>query len=501
MKPPSPEASVTRTMKPRNLEDIYPLSPMQRGMLFHSLLAPSSGTYFNQTVLDLEGPLDVLHFERSWQCVVGRHALLRTSFRWEELTEPVQIVYRHVDLPVARHDWSGLAPDQQRSRLRAMLAEDRRLSFDLSCAPLMRLAVANLGEDRHRVVWSRHHLLLDGWSQVLVLREVFSVYETLYRGGDVSDAEEHLLPTPSPYRNYIDWLGTRDPAQAERFWSEHFGGVSAPAPLPSVGAPHEPGGAYTNDRSEELLLSEEYSAELTAFVRRHELTTGTLFQAVWSLLLGHFSSTEDVVFGVTVSGRPPELPNVESMIGLFINTLPARVQMNPAAVLRDWLGELHRLQGMLRRYDYSALVDIHGWSGLPRDRPLFESLVVVGNYPVDRAGLDQSSVRIRNVTSHVQNSFPLTLRITPGPRVLIQILYDGRRIDETWARSAPARIASVLMWITTHPGARIDDLYAWLDAWERDREIRRHQDARASSVRKLKARSRSSQATDREPAP
>jgi hypothetical protein len=488
-------------MKPKNLDDIYPLSPMQRGMLFHSLLAPSSGTYFNQTVLDLEGPFDVAQFQRSWRYVIGRHALLRTGFRWEDLTEPVQIVYRDVDLPLFCHDWTGLAPDRQRECLRGLLAEDRRRSFDLRRAPLMRLAVVDLGVDAHLVVWSRHHLLLDGWSQVLVLREVFSIYEALCREEDLTDAEERLLPVPSSYRSYIDWLGERNYGEAERFWKDFFEGASGPTPLPTVDSPREPGGACTNDRSEELRLSAEDTARLTAFVRRHGLTTGTLFQAAWGLLLGHFSRAEDVLFGVTVSGRPPELPNVESMVGLFINTLPARVRMTPRDVLLPWLCELHRNQAALRRYDYSALVDIHGWSGMARDRPLFESLVVIGNYPVNTAGLDESTLTLRNITSYVQNSFPLTLRITPGPRLLIQVLYDSRRIDETWCRSAPARISSVLKWMTAHPDARLDALFAWLDGWERDREIRRKQEARASSVRKLNARSRSPHASDTQPAP
>ncbi|MGH9361757.1 MAG: condensation domain-containing protein, partial [Thermoanaerobaculia bacterium] len=195
-----------------NIEGLYRLSPVQQGMLFHTLAAPESGVYFEQFSLGYGDGFDPDAFTSAWQRVVDRHPMLRTSFLWEDLEEPVQVVHRQVELPVDRQDWRGLSPGEQQERLRAFLAADRRSGFDLTRPPLLRLGLIRTGEQEHRVVWGYHHLLLDGWSAGLVMREVSALYRE-ETGGEAARLERRR-----PYKDYVDWLLGQDLAAAEAYW-------------------------------------------------------------------------------------------------------------------------------------------------------------------------------------------------------------------------------------------------------------------------------------------
>jgi len=365
-------------MDTRNIKDIYPLSPMQQGMLFHSLYDPESGMYFEQSSWTLRGDLDVPAFERAWRRVVERHSALRTAFLWEELDEPLQVVCRQVELELEEQDWRGFDESEQQSRLEVFLSHDRERGFGLDKAPLMRLALIRLDDNAYHFVWSHHHLLLDGWSQPILFQEVFGFYEAFSQGQDLH------LPPPRPYRDYIAWLQQQDGAETEAFWRRTLQGFTAPTPLtvegilekevgePDAGLAKE-GEGYASQRA---LLPAETMEALQTLARQNQLTLNTLVQGSWALLLSRYSGEEDVIFGATVSGRPPDLPGAETMVGLFINTLPVRVQIKPEATTLEWLKELQAKQAKLRQYEHSFLVDVQGWSDVPRDLPLFESLLV-----------------------------------------------------------------------------------------------------------------------------
>jgi NRPS condensation-like uncharacterized protein len=291
------EQTLTR-LPARDVEDIYPLSPLQQGLLFHTLQAPESGVYFEQLSAVLGGDLEVASFKRAWQKVLERHALLRTAFYWEELSEPLQVVHRQVELPWVEEDWRGLSPNEQQGRFEAFLEADRGRGFELGQAPLMRGALLRVAEDAHQFVWSFHHLLLDGWSLPLVLKEVLAYYEA-YCGG-----RELQLGSPRPYRDYIVWLQRQDLAQAEGFWREALQGMTAPTPLPigrSEGGLGERAPRYA-ERG--LRVSAAVTGRLQALARAHRLTLNTLVQGAWALLLSRYSGEEEVLFGATVSGRP-----------------------------------------------------------------------------------------------------------------------------------------------------------------------------------------------------
>jgi amino acid adenylation domain-containing protein len=426
-------------MSKRNIEAVYPLSPMQQGMLFHSLYAPKSGVYFEQLSAKLRGELDFAAFERAWQRVMDRHAILRTAFVWKNLDRMLQVVHRHVPLSLEQKDWRGLPRNEQQTRLEAFLEADRARGFDLSRAPLMRLTLLRTADDAYHFVWSHHHVLLDGWSLPLLLKEVFAFYEAFCHGQDLR------LETPRPYRDYINWLQGQDMAKAEAFWREQLVGFSAPTPLTVDRAPESVPEREERYDELEIWLSVETTDALGALARRHRVTLSTLVQGAWALLLSRYSGEEDVVFGATVSGRPAELADVESMIGLFINTLPVRVRIPSDLAVSGWLEALHAQLADVRQYEYSSLAQIQGWSAVPRGMPLFESILVFENYPVDASlGERTWSLEIEDVRSIEQTNYPLNFVCGPGERLSLKIAFDCRRFHTDTIRRMLGHLGTLL---------------------------------------------------------
>ena len=358
-----------------NVEDIYRLTPTQTGMLYHTLSEP--GAYVEQLSWELHGPLDRDALAGAWLMVVDRHAALRTSFHWESAAEPVQIVRRQIPVRLDALDWGDASEEEVERRLRQFLASDRERGFELSTAPLMRLTLIGLGEGKHRFVWTHHHLLLDGWSMPIILKEVFAFYDTLSTG------REPQLESPRPYRDYVAWTAAQDLAEAERFWRARVGDFDSPTPLP--GAQPAPDEAAHTPADVSRRVPDEVADALGELARRTHVTLGTLLHGAWALLLSRYAGSEEVLFGSTVAGRPSDLPGVDSMVGLFINTLPVRVRVEPAEALLPWLVRLHEAQSEARQYEHAPLRLIQSWSGVGGGAPLFESVLVIENYPVGNA--------------------------------------------------------------------------------------------------------------------
>ncbi|HYO99132.1 MAG TPA: amino acid adenylation domain-containing protein, partial [Pyrinomonadaceae bacterium] len=338
-------------------------------------------------------------------------------------------VRRSVRLPFAQEDWRALPAAEQDARLRAYLTADLRRGFDLSKAPLMRIALLQFSADTYQFVWSYHHLMLDGWCIPLVLREVFAFYEAFSRGQSFAPAR------PRPYRDYIEWLRRQDLTKAESFWRQTLQGFDAPTPLPAIRAFDRTDNGAGRQEEEgygerEILLTADTTAALQTFARSHGLTLNTLVQGAWALLLGRYGGERDVVFGVTVAGRPAELAGVEAMVGLFINTLPLRVKVDGGQELLAWLKALQEQQTELRQYEYSPLVQVQGWSDVPRGLPLFESLLVFENYPVDASFRQQlAQLSVSNIQKVERTNYPLNLLVVPGAELLLRFSYDRRRFD------------------------------------------------------------------------
>jgi amino acid adenylation domain-containing protein/non-ribosomal peptide synthase protein (TIGR01720 family)/FkbM family methyltransferase len=437
------------------VEDIYPLVPLQQGMLFHTLYAPESGAYFKQIIFTLRGDLDIPAFQRAWQHLADRHASLRTAFVWEGLATPVQVVHRHMLLPWELQDWRGLAPGEQAERLAQYLAADRRRGFVLSQAPLIHLTLLQTAADTYQFIWSQHHLLMDGWSVPLVLNEAMQCYVAFTRG------QTPQLAPPLLYRDYIAWLQRQDQTQAETFWRRELRGFRAATQLRVERAAGTAPGQADDYAEQSLTLAPDATSALQVLARRHGLTLNTLVQGAWLLLLHHYSGSDDLVFGATVAGRPPELAGSASMVGLFINTLPVRVRYTPHAPLLPWLRALQDQQLDLRQHAYSPLVQIQGWSSVPRGQPLFESIVVFENYPIDRtdrALAEHPDLTIQNVRSGERMGFPLTLLALPGPTLALWISYACQRFADATVQRMLAHLQTLLRGIVAQPARRLADV-------------------------------------------
>ncbi|HWG91861.1 MAG TPA: amino acid adenylation domain-containing protein, partial [Candidatus Thermoplasmatota archaeon] len=408
----------------REVEDLYPLSPLQEGMLFHALLHPRNDPYLQQVRFLLTGPLDAARFREAWEGAVARHAILRTSFVWEKVPAPLQMVRSRVPLPLDVLDWSGEDREEQQRCLETFLEADRDRGLDLAAAPLQRLTLLRLGPREHCLVWTHHHILLDGWSTALLLQEVFTRYDALLAGKALS------LPPARPYAEHVRRLRQQDPSESEAYWRETLRGFQAPTPLAvhleraSLG---EPRGSVAET---EVGLDEPLAAALEAVARKHRLTLNTMVEGAWALALSRYSGEEDVVFGTTVSGRPADLEGVEGMVGLFINTVPVRVRLPPETALVSWLQELQARQVEMRRHEHTPLPRTQALSDVPPGTPLFESLYVFENYPVEqREASGDDRLVLRSVTAEARTNFPLTLIAGPGPnaRLVLKAAFDATR--------------------------------------------------------------------------
>ncbi|MCC5602613.1 condensation domain-containing protein [Nostoc favosum] len=401
--------------KRQNIENIYPLSPMQQGMLFHTLLTPQAGVYVPQVCLNLEGKLDVNAMQAAWHEVIKNHAVLRSAFYWEQRDEPFQVVFRQVEFPWTFLDWRELSSEEQKARLEEFLEGDRYEGFDLKQPPLMRFALIKLAESQHTLIWTQHHLILDGWSSALVIQQVFQHY---YHSPS-------RYSNPRPYGEYIAWLQQQDQAAAKTFWQKQLQGFITPTSLPISQKLRT---TQPSLQEEMRSLNPDQTATVQTWVKQHQLTLNTLLQGAFALLLSRYCNTTDVVFGATSSGRPATLPGIQSMVGLFINTLPVRVQVSPQANLVEWLQKLQAQQAESWQYEYTSLLEIQEWSELPRGTSLFESILVFENYPVDTSGVQgNQDLRIVNIQSIEWTNFPLTLLVSVGNKLSVKLKYDRNR--------------------------------------------------------------------------
>jgi amino acid adenylation domain-containing protein/non-ribosomal peptide synthase protein (TIGR01720 family) len=434
------------------VEDVYPLAPLQSGMLFHTLYTPGSEIYFEQLTATLRGALDVPAFTRAWQLVLDRQPVLRTAFAWEGLRRPLQIVRRGVEIPWTLEDWRD--DPEAEARFRSSVAADQERGFDVGRAPLLRLALIRTGEAEHRLLWSFHHLLFDGWCFSILFREVFTAYEAFRRG------EAPLLEPVRPYRDYLAWLERQDPAQSEAFWRRRLAGIDAATPVP-FDEPDAPAGrAVTDFREVEILLPAPQARALAGVAQEGGLTLNTLVQGAWALLLARWSGRREVVFGAVAAGRPPELPGVESMVGLFINTLPVRAEIEAEEPVLAWLRRLQQEQVEQRAFEWSPLSDVQRWSEVPPGAPLFHSLLVFENYPIDPSiGEHLGELQIGDVRVSERSNYPLTLAVVARDELLLRLGFDARVAPET-AERILGQLEAVLAGFAADPGRTLGSLPA-----------------------------------------
>jgi len=394
----------------RDVEDVYPLTPMQAGMVFHGLSQGDQGVYFEQVSFVLDGVTDSAALHAAWQHVVDHTPVLRSRIAWHGVPEPLQVVRERVTLPVTH-----VGPVD----LETLLARDHAEGIDLGQAPLTRVTIARLSATEVRVLWTFHHVLLDGWSVFAVLSDVFSAYAG------------RALPRRPPFRDYLHWLANQDVSAAEAHWRRVLDGFEAPTRLPYD---HRPARVHSS-RSAAWLpveLTDAESDRLYAFARHNRLTVNAVLQGAWALALSRYSGRSDVCFGATVSGRPAELAGSDASTGIFINTLPARVDATGPVL--DWLREVQAAQAESRRFDYVSLGDIARWSGLPNP---FDSIMVFENYPINAEVAEAQGLRLRELRANETTNYPLSIVVSPRERLFVEFGYDPELFEpETVARLA-----------------------------------------------------------------
>ncbi|MFN8178108.1 MAG: non-ribosomal peptide synthase/polyketide synthase [bacterium] len=425
-----------------SVEDVLPVTPMQEGMLFHHLRADAD-PYVAQITLQLAGDVDLDALARAWRLAVDAHAALRTEFAWDDEDAPVQRVRRRAALPVEVHD-AREAPDVERV-VEGVEGAARRRGFDVSCAPLARVDLVRTGRESATVVFTHHHLLLDGWSLPLVLETVLSAYDRLSTGRPAAPRRTRAS------RPYAEWLASRDPRAAERFFRRALAGFTALTPAPGAVAPRA--GAPTGGG----VVSAPAPADLEARARALGLTPSTVVQAAWALVLAACSGERDVVFGATSSGRPADVEGIESAVGLFINTLPLRARIEPSTTARAWMHALQRDGAELRTWEFASLAAVQRCAETPPNTPLFETLLVFENYPLDVAALRRrESFTVSGVRLHEETNYPLTIVMsaTEGLRAI----YDRARYDEPAVRLVLARLSTALEGLLAAPDAALGDV-------------------------------------------
>ncbi|MDP9968765.1 non-ribosomal peptide synthase protein (TIGR01720 family), partial [Variovorax paradoxus] len=429
-----------------SLEDILPPSSLQSGLLFHALYdqgQTDADAYVVQLAFELNGVLDPAILRAAANALLQRHANLRACFLHQDLNEPVQVIAREVTPPWSEFDLTALDTEAQNAELTRLQEEDRVRPFDPTRAPLLRFVLIRLAPDQARFIFTSHHILLDGWSMPILLRELFSLY--------ASKGDPRTLPPVAPYRNYLGWLKHQDRTAAEHAWQTAFAGLQEPTKL-------IPTSRASSGRQEMISfnLPQELTEALGQRVRQHALTLNTLMQGAWGALLGRLTGREDVVFGITVSGRPPELQGIEGMVGLFINTLPLRFQFRSSEPFVQALSRLQDEQSSLIAHQHLGLSDIQRIAGFSS---LFDTHFVFENYPFNpnarQASYDGLKVAPASANGGDTTHYPLSLVVVPGARLQLRVGYRPDLFDRATVERLAARLQRMLAAIAADPAQPI----------------------------------------------
>ncbi|MBA4143018.1 MAG: amino acid adenylation domain-containing protein [Nitrosospira sp.] len=461
------------------IEDVYPLSPTQEGMLFHTLETAADGTglYVNQLSVEVDG-LDPQRFTRSWQVMVARHPVLRTGFLWEAgLARPLQIVFKKADPPVSHLDWRGL--DRLELRIAEYAEEELKREFDFLVPPLARLALIRLAEDRYQLIWTRHHILLDAWGDSVLISEWLRSYDG------------QGLSTAGPdYGHYVRWLAKQDVQMTRAFWQAELAGVEGPTLLSQ--ATSRAGKRNEQDMRSGFTqiytrLSLEETSQLKAFAQGQQVTLNTVVQAAWALLLQRYTGKDTVVFGATVAGRPPSLSKADEILGMFINTIPVPVERRSDLTTGEYLGLLQKTNARLREHEHASLADIQRWAGSP-GRPLFDSIVVFENYPIDEAmrGNELYGVHFGEIEGKGLTGYAMDLAVVVGDTLEIEYCYGRNDFSDEFVLDLRRHMEFLMRKIMSHPQRPVGEL-GWMERRELDNLFSLGRNAQGADPRTLAA--------------
>lgn len=464
-------------MKAENIQDIYELSSIQQGILFHCINDPKSGFYFVQKLFTLNGNLNFAAFDRAWKRVIDRHPSLRTGFYWEDINKPLQVVYQQVKVPIEQQDWRGLDTLEQQQQLNLLMKEDLNRGFDLAQKSQIRLTLVRFSDHAYKFVWSSHFIILDGWSVMFVLDDLIQFYEAFCQDKEIS------LAAISPFKNHITWLQKQDLVKADMFWRQALKGLKIPTVLTKLHvkqaqrtvlnqdfnltkkkriAEEEFGLSEIQEKQQDhqrIWISEQKTAALTSFTRRYHLTLNTLIQGAWALLLSRYSGQNKVLYGYTTAGRSVNLTGSDSMVGTLVNSLPVWVEVDDQKPLLVWLQQLQKQLVEMRKYEYSSLVDIQGCTDIPRDIPFFESLVVFEKVPLlSSFKVSEGKLELEMTSLWYKTNYPLNLVVYPFEKIILEIAFHCHLFDEVTISGILHNLDTLLQNILGNPEICLKDI-------------------------------------------
>lgn len=421
-----------------SIQDIYPLTPTQQGMLFHSLQQPGSGVYVVQVSFVLSGMIDHDAARAAWQALVMRHDVLRTAFVWENQAQPLQIVGKKSSVPYQLEDWQNLCGSKQQDNLQQWLKTDRLQGFQLNKAPLLRIHTFQLNPERCRVVISFHHIILDGWSLPLLMQDWVREYlQRLPAGATISLPE---ITHAKPFRDYIAWLQQLDTDAAKHYWQQYLSDFTAPTPLKLLNtqsSEQTTAADLVQNKSQghakRLILDASKTQALKQLAQQQRITLNTLVQSAWAILLSKLSGDSNIVYGATRAGRPASLPQVEQRVGMFINTVPMRVQIDAAHPVRELLATIQQQQTEQQPFELTPLATIRQQSKVPASASLFDSIIVFENYPMEQALAPYADIlAISDISISEQTNYPLSWYIVAKDELEIKALFNPEQYDASF---------------------------------------------------------------------
>jgi hypothetical protein len=446
--------------KPRSesIEGIYRLSGLQQGMLFHGLYDDNVITYNRQLSCTLQN-VNIDLFRKSWNQVLKNHSALRSAFYSDSFKIPVQAVYKDVEIPVEVFDYSEIDIKKQTEAINKFKAEDHANGFDFESAPLMRISLIRLSDDKYRMFWTWHHILFDGWSMPVMMEEFLKTYESLISGNEI------LTTDIDRYEDFISYLDKRNKIQEETYWRNYLKGLEQSTFLPFAEKNAERNMGSGIYESISLIINESITAQIQSFAQQNHLTINTIIQGVWSYLLHQYTGNGEVAYGIIVSGRPDDLPGVEQRVGMYINTLPLHSHFEKGQNIKDWLQVIQKDQVSSRNYQYSPLQDVQKLSGVNAE--LFDSLLVFENYPVNKIiGSKKWSLKIDDADMFEQTNYPLTIAIDSSEHINIGFSFNSDLLKKEYVELIRNHFENVLLQMIENADRKVEDISVLTNAEE-----------------------------------
>lgn len=407
-------------MSDQQIKTIYPLTALQQGILFHSINEPDRGVFIDQVHFDIQlSDSQVNAFKQSWIYLLDRHDVLRTAFIWKQIKQPVQVVKTTCEPEWYSHDYSHIARNEQQSRFAQLLLADRIQDFDLANPPLCRQHLVKISDQSYRLLWTFHHLILDGWSVANLFAELKSAYGYIHTG------RTPQFNTARPFSDFIDYLQKKPVQASNPFWTNYLQGFEQPTSFCTQKIESK---QSMRLGEQDIKFSHAENSIILDFARQQRLSINTLVHAAWSMLLMTYSGCDDVLYGATFSGRDPQLKGIEKMVGVFINTLPVRITRHSEQGVANWLQAIQRNLNQLKEHEHSALTQIKRCSEIDAQTSLFDCLLVVENYPnesSDDTGLNNTQLKFDNVTHIEQSNYPCVLLMLPYSPIQFRLIYDA----------------------------------------------------------------------------